>query len=127
MNRIIKFRVWDESSNKFYSKEVLDNLPLKVFLASKNIQQFIGLLDKNGKEIYEGDIIEINETTDYYPPQIGIVEYSLYHNLCVYRLILIEDFNNKGDWCRGSFSFDIFGKIKRKIIGNIFENPTLLK
>ena len=57
MNRQLKFRVWDNISKRFYPQNILNALPLDVFLASEYIQQYTGLKDKNGKMIYEGDIV----------------------------------------------------------------------
>ena len=135
-NRVLKFRVWDKTIKQYRKDDVFmvdingylwftedygdGEGQLRVDLAKKDIfiiQQFTGLLDKKGKEIYEGDIVKIDS-------RIGVVEYSLYLNLCEYRLFLIEDFNNKGDWCRGTFEFD--DSIRMKVIGNIFENPEFL-
>ncbi len=61
MNRIIKFRAWDGQDKKmldFLSANQYNNL---LVLQPRNdrfvIQQFTGLLDKNGKEIFEGDVV----------------------------------------------------------------------
>jgi uncharacterized phage protein (TIGR01671 family) len=139
MSRDIKFRVWDKVNNKMYNIEKMyfkDNKISHVGIDCEglkdeiqvidinlvNVLQYTGLKDKNDKEIYEGDIVILSvysheEPIEDYEGQIGITPYG----------VGILGFNSNGDHDFYYIS-EITASINNfEVIGNIYENPNLLK
>jgi uncharacterized phage protein (TIGR01671 family) len=89
------------------------------------IMQFTGLFDKNGKEIYEGDILVDDDPTD----------------ACRHRIVYYDDqakfeletWEGDDNWSSGLFDYladatQIKGRLDLfEVIGNIYENPELLE
>ncbi len=117
--RQIKFRVWSDTLKQFFTPQWIsaDGLQL-LYLHSGNqieivnnpkIQQFTGLYDKNKKEIFEGDIINLYD-----------------FNVSIFKSCYEVIFN------RGSFCFKQDTRsigswaLELEIIGNILQNKDLL-
>jgi uncharacterized phage protein (TIGR01671 family) len=113
MKKEIKFRAWDGFQKKMFDIKSL-KLPHREDLSPEVcLMQFTGLHDKNGKEIYEGDIIEYtifdyegNDTQKVGQVNIGEGDFSW--------------------WCGDNYLAVVSKDDEREVIGNIYENPELL-
>jgi uncharacterized phage protein (TIGR01671 family) len=85
----------------------------------KTIGQFTGLLDKNGKEIYEGDIVKFTKWDGKLVK--GLVKWDD-SNPCM--CIEFKTEYKQTDW---EYDFIKCGTMKIEVIGNIHDNPELLK
>lgn len=94
--------------------EGMDKYPIDV----DTIGQFTGLKDKNGKEIYEGDIVK----APYLDPIFGGVVNNMFVNIVVgYNK---DSFVLEYDGNLRVYISDLYDNIE--IIGNIYDNPELL-
>ena len=138
MKREIKFRAWCEGTHEGLTFSTT-TMEYGVTLSPKGnycevesgwdihgeyptvpIMQFTGLTDKNGKEIYEGDIVELKTNYHTKDKQFGWQNVEIFFDnlqyLCKNNLGQIYDLQEETD--EGSYSWEV--------IGNIYENPELL-
>ena len=97
------------------------NLPYKMVrtdVEKETIGQYTGLKDKNGKEIYEGDIIFIKGETKLLDIK-GKVEYS---NILAQFII-----TNTGNIVNEAESLGDYEEEDIEKIGNVYDNPELLE
>lgn len=125
---IPKFRVWDKTNKEMLEWEELDlnkergEDEITIFeptgqfahpIFFYDAMQSTGLIDKNGIEIYEGDIVRYNRGVSY----------------------SVEKFPYSVKYIEGAFVFEhgfiqhnLFKNVKYvTVIGNIYENPELLE
>jgi uncharacterized phage protein (TIGR01671 family) len=120
--REIKFRAWCFDSKKL-SYNIIGNIYISEMALWANsheyeLMQYIGLKDKNRKYIYEGDIVKIPAGwfgDIHYKESVGIIEY------------LENEFYPRNPNDNNGVTWQEFNWKDVEIIGNIYENPELLK
>lgn len=134
--REIKFRAWDTTKEHFVEVKKLQWWPGGLFLndTTKSIDgnppfenifgdgykviklmQYTGLKDKNGKEIFEGDIVNEFRTSRSFP------EGKNYKRVIGWS----EDMTLDDSYGQNAVGFNLFGGVL-EVIGNIYENSELL-
>lgn len=120
--RELKFRIWDKAKKCFpIDGQIYLIDAIKGYRKNLIAEQYTGLKDRNGKEIYEGDIVQIPDDWDEYGIAAG-QRYEVYFAYGGFRCKPWGGCKRRGDkgyWIEDSEDFEV--------IGNVHENPELLQ
>ena len=127
---IPKFRAWSKNKKvmsevkkiNFWSEE-LDTVAFEgKFLEDVELMQSTGLLDKNGKEIFEGDIVKRYRNPLFKAEWEYQIETVVKREAC---LLLDKKFGKNSATMRFGSPFAKSDLLE--VIGNVYENPELLE
>lgn len=134
--REIKFRAWHDEKKIMFPPWSIWKTNLASYDGScfLHIMQFTGLLDKNGKEIYEGDTLSFNgymtadDSMGVEPNGFIYDEDSEHTVVWNEKLAAWEpEFSKSENWKYKRDTRGLMIEGKCEVIGNIYENQDLLK
>lgn len=140
--RELKFRAWDVSDKDkgpymLGPYDLTDTIFSHSEVRKMKLMQYVGLKDKNGKEIYEGDIFRIEESgQNGEPDEIFYVVITWIKEWCMFGSLIAkseyQDYIDNGvkaldEPLFWTYTLEDTDSIKHFLCGNIYETPNLLK
>ena len=117
MYEVAKVDMWGDSDQAACDLAAIDEELFDIYLNEVKTMQYIGVKDKYGREICEGDIIGFDDCTS--------TEGGYWERSCIGVV----------EWCKETASFEVSNRLSAEsfevlnecvIVGNIYENPKLL-
>jgi len=134
--KTLKFRAWSESQKEWHYFTPANISTYKQTFEMHTLQGdefylFTGLLDKNGKEIYEGDIVLCSDDGENFPEQYD-KEKDKYYPIGKYEVEYQGEqgyaaFELKNNPCEDMSGLCYAHANSIEVIGNIYEHPELMK
>ena len=113
---------------------VKDQVYTEARIKPETLGQYTGLKDKNDVPIYEGDIVESVSWTEFFTTNSGEILKALRRPMLIVfhegAFCMMEDYHDStippNYWdLRSNSNFSVSGDLRA--IGNVFDNPELLK
>lgn len=104
------FKIWNRT---YLLWGMTGDVPNMVEVKPQTVGQYTGLTDKNGKKIFEGDIVKFSHPA-FNKSRIGVISYEMNEAGFVLRY--------KGDYCWIAYIDEFY-----EVIGNVYDNPELLE
>lgn len=108
-----------EGNLKFIGRRTVGGVSFQYSIEEIELMQSTGLFDKNGKEVFEGDILEVTDKHSW----LEVVSYSQE------KAMFVTEEINREFKVPESPLYDLLDStfLKFKVIGNIYEDPELLE
>lgn len=124
---------YNKVRKQYYIMDDVDSFPIPVH--KESVGQYTGMKDKNGRKIFEGDIVRTQPCSDRpyskkkkFKEHVGVVRYNVRHfknsfHEQDYEAVWAVGIKDMGEY--GCYDWSMF--FKCEVIGNVFENADLLE